>query len=78
MRFDSNGRTQHVVRRTMSLDPRLLRYSIVKMGNKLDEICDVGGQAEEWGNLQGAEGMKWSETTEGKGVGHDPYRIYFQ
>jgi len=78
MRFDSDGRTQHMVRRTMSLDPRLLRYSIVKMGNKLDEICDVGGQAEEWGNMHGVEGTKWSETMEGKGVGHDPYRIYFK
>jgi small subunit ribosomal protein S6 len=78
MRFDSDGRAQHMVRRTMSLDPRLLRYSIVKMGNKLDEISDVGGQAEEWGNVQGSEGTKWSETTEGRGVGHDPYRIYFK
>ena len=78
MRFDTDGRTQHVVRRTMSLDPRLLRYSIVKMGDKLDEICEVGGHTKEWSNVQGSEGTKWSETTEGKGVGHDPYRIYFK
>ena len=60
MRFDSDGRTQHMVRRTMSLDPRLLRYSVVKMGHRLEEISDVGGRAEEWTDVPGAEGARWS------------------
>lgn len=30
----------------MSLDPRLIRYSVVKMGIKLEEIKDVGGKAD--------------------------------
>lgn len=45
MRFDASARTQHSLRRTMSLDPRLIRYSIVKMGTKFEEIKDVPGQA---------------------------------
>ncbi|KAL5397341.1 hypothetical protein PMIN06_002690 [Paraphaeosphaeria minitans] len=45
MRFDASARTQHSLRRTMSLDPRLIRYSIVKMGTKFEEIKDIPGQA---------------------------------
>jgi hypothetical protein len=30
----------------MSLDPRLIRYSIVKMGTKFEEIKDILGKAE--------------------------------
>ncbi|KAF2252337.1 37S ribosomal protein Mrp17 [Trematosphaeria pertusa] len=45
MRFDASARTQHALRRTMSLDPRLIRYSIVKMGTKFEEIKDVPGTA---------------------------------
>jgi small subunit ribosomal protein S6 len=45
MRFDASARTQHSLRRTMSLDPRLIRYSIVKMGTKFEEIKDIAGQA---------------------------------
>ncbi|KAF1352939.1 37S ribosomal protein Mrp17 [Lizonia empirigonia] len=46
MRFDSSSRTQHSLRKTMSLDPRLIRYSIVKMGTKFEEIKDITGKAE--------------------------------
>lgn len=46
LRFDSSAKTQHMVRRTLGLDPRMIRYSVVKMGSKLDEIKDVGGKAE--------------------------------
>ncbi|KAH7113737.1 37S ribosomal protein Mrp17 [Dendryphion nanum] len=46
MRFDASPKTQHMLRRTMSLDPRLIRYSIVKMGVKLEEIKAVKGTAE--------------------------------
>ncbi|KAF2835396.1 ribosomal protein S6-containing protein [Patellaria atrata CBS 101060] len=46
MRFDSSARTQHAVRRTLSLDPRMIRYSIVNMGSKLQDIKDIGGKAE--------------------------------
>ncbi|KAL6709088.1 hypothetical protein ACN47E_001904 [Coniothyrium glycines] len=45
MRFDAGARTQHSLRRTMSLDPRLIRYSVVKMGTKFEEIKDVPGKA---------------------------------
>lgn len=34
------------MRRTLGLDPRMIRYSVVKMGSKLEEIADVAGKAE--------------------------------
>ena len=49
MRFDSSARTQHAVRRTIGLDPRMIRYSVVKMGFTLDGIKDVEGLAD-WGS----------------------------
>ena len=53
MRFDSSAATQDMVRRTLSLDPRMIRFSVVKLGDKLADICDVGGKAE-W-KVQGRE-----------------------
>lgn len=49
MRFDSSAKTQHAVKRTLGLDPRMIRYSMVKVGTKLDEVRDVGGKAD-WGS----------------------------
>ncbi|KAK5117798.1 hypothetical protein LTR85_008773 [Meristemomyces frigidus] len=46
LRFDSGAKTQHAVRRTLGLDPRMIRYSVVKMGSTLEEIRGVGGKAE--------------------------------
>ena len=48
MRFDSSAQTQHMVQRTLGLDPRLLRFSVVKMGTTLEEVKDVAGKAD-WG-----------------------------
>jgi hypothetical protein len=56
MRFDSSARTQHLLRKTWNSDPRLLRFSVVKVGDKLADICDVGGRAEEWDGVEGSEG----------------------
>lgn len=44
VRFDSSARSQHAVRRTLGLDPRMLRYSVVKVGGTLDEIKSVAGK----------------------------------
>ncbi|KAL1302376.1 hypothetical protein AAFC00_002779 [Neodothiora populina] len=46
VRFDSSARTQHAVRRTLGLDPRMIRYSVVKMGDKLSETAGIAGLAE--------------------------------
>ncbi|EED14853.1 37S ribosomal protein Mrp17 [Talaromyces stipitatus ATCC 10500] len=43
MRFDASGPVQAAVRRTLSLDPRMIRFSVVKLGDKLEEINDVPG-----------------------------------
>lgn len=53
LRFDSDSTTQQVVRRTLSLDPRMIRFSIVKLGSKLEEIKEYGGKAE-WHSSTGA------------------------
>lgn len=57
MRFDSGARTQHTLRKTLALEPRLLRFSVVKLGGRLDEIADVGGVAEEWRDIEGSSGV---------------------
>ncbi|KAI9740186.1 MAG: hypothetical protein M1834_004764 [Cirrosporium novae-zelandiae] len=44
MRFDSSGQTQQSVRSTLALDPRMIRFSVVKMGSTLQEIKDVSGK----------------------------------
>jgi hypothetical protein len=59
MRFDSSARAQHLLRKTWNSDPRLLRFSVVKMGTKLEEIADVGGRAEEWDGVENAEGSRY-------------------
>ncbi|KAL3480396.1 ribosomal protein S6 [Aspergillus californicus] len=46
MRFDSSGPVQTAVRRTLGLDPRMIRFSVVKLGDKLEEIKGVGGSVE--------------------------------
>lgn len=51
MRFDAGAKTQHVVRKTLGLDPRLLRYSVVKMGTTLQDIKDVPGVVEGGGEV---------------------------
>ncbi|KAH8704066.1 37S ribosomal protein Mrp17 [Talaromyces proteolyticus] len=46
MRFDASGPVQAAVRRTLSLDPRMIRFSVVKLGTKLEDINDVPGRVE--------------------------------
>ncbi|KAK8154343.1 ribosomal protein S6 [Phyllosticta citrichinensis] len=49
LRFDASSHAQHQLRRTMSLDPRLIRYTMVKLGDSLADIADVPGSAP-WGS----------------------------
>ncbi|KAI5807066.1 ribosomal protein S6 [Geopyxis carbonaria] len=39
MRFDSNAKAQEEMRNTLGLDPRMVKFSVVKMGNKLEDIA---------------------------------------
>ncbi|KAF3904172.1 hypothetical protein AA313_de0207148 [Arthrobotrys entomopaga] len=43
MRFDCDPSTQKIVRDTLGVDPRMLKFSVVKMGDKLDDISRVSG-----------------------------------
>lgn len=49
MRFDSSGPVQQSIRRTLGLDPRMIRFSVVKLGEKLEDVKGVEG-AVEWNN----------------------------
>ncbi|GFF29862.1 37S ribosomal protein MRP17, mitochondrial [Aspergillus udagawae] len=51
MRFDASGAVQSAVRRTLGLDPRMIRFSVVKLGDKLEEIKGVEGKVE-WTNAR--------------------------
>ncbi|KAI9790807.1 MAG: hypothetical protein M1816_004765 [Peltula sp. TS41687] len=44
MRFDSSGSAQSRLRSTLALDPRMVRFSVVKMGEKLEEVVGVSGR----------------------------------
>ncbi|KAI9879857.1 MAG: hypothetical protein M1830_006709 [Pleopsidium flavum] len=46
MRFDSSGEVQEKVRTTLGLDPRMIKFGVVKLGATLEEIKDVKGRVE--------------------------------
>lgn len=41
MRFDGNSGSQAEVRRTLALDPRMVRFSVVKLADKLETVVKV-------------------------------------
>ena len=43
MRFDCSPKTQQLVRKTVAVDPRMLRCGVVKLGGTLQEIMNVPG-----------------------------------
>lgn len=57
MRFDCSPEAQYLVRKTIAVDPRVLRCGVVKMGATLKEIKDVKGTVQ-W--RRGAENMRGS------------------
>lgn len=45
MRFDSSSKVQDNVRKTLGLDPRMIKFSSVKMGDgTLESIGRIGGE----------------------------------
>ena len=48
MRFDASPATQRLVYKTVAIDPRMLRTGMVRLGETLEEVVDVGGKVE-WG-----------------------------
>lgn len=46
MRFDASPSTQQLVKKTVAIDPRMIRCGMVKMGSTLREIVDVKGTVE--------------------------------
>jgi small subunit ribosomal protein S6 len=44
MRYDASSRTQDDVRKTLGLDPRMIKFSSVKMGDgTLESLSKIGG-----------------------------------
>ncbi|KZZ90099.1 37S ribosomal protein Mrp17 [Ascosphaera apis ARSEF 7405] len=43
MRFDAPSEIQQQIRNTLSLNPRMIRFGVVKLGDRLDQIKDIGG-----------------------------------
>jgi len=62
MRFDSGVETQQLIRRTLGLEPRLLRFNVVKLGTTLKELSEIGAKAEEWDGFAGSEGRAAGES----------------
>ena len=46
MRFDASPAVQQLVRKTIAIDPRMIRCGVVKMGGKLRDIVNVKGTVE--------------------------------
>ncbi|KAF2667227.1 37S ribosomal protein-like protein Mrp17 [Microthyrium microscopicum] len=59
MRFDASAKAQDTMKAMLKMEPRLLRFSVVKLGHTLKHISNVGGQAEEWSWQEGSRGSKW-------------------
>ena len=43
MRFDASPAVQQLVRKTIAIDPRMIRCGVVKMGERLKDVVDVKG-----------------------------------
>lgn len=46
MRFDCSPTTQEVVRKMLGLDPRMIKFGVVKMGSTLNAIKDIEGKVQ--------------------------------
>ncbi|KAF3483193.1 mitochondrial 37S ribosomal protein YmS16 [Arthroderma uncinatum] len=51
MRFDASHPVQKEMQRGLGLDPRMIKFSVVKMGSTLREIKDIPGKVE-WNNTK--------------------------
>lgn len=52
MRFDASPAVQELVKKTVAVDPRMVRCGMVKMGGTLREIHDVKGKVD-WRRSEG-------------------------
>jgi hypothetical protein len=63
MRFDASATTQQSVRRSLGLDPRMIRFSVVKIGDRLGgkEARSRRGAME---HIQGLTHSEWNTQTD--------------
>ena len=48
MRFDSSAQAQQMVKRTLGLDPRMVKFTVLKLGRTLEEVGKVGKAGDGW------------------------------
>jgi len=66
MRFDASSKIQDEVRQTLGLDPRMIKFSSVKLGNgKLESMGKIGGRILWNEGLEEREEIKYGEDTFG-------------
>ena len=46
IRFDASPGVQRLVRKTIAVDPRMIRCGVVKMGDTLKEVAGVEGKVQ--------------------------------
>jgi small subunit ribosomal protein S6 len=66
MQFDSGVKTQESIRKFLALDPRMLRYSVIKIGDRLGTGPNYGGVEA----VDGKESLSWRQGDK-EGVFHD-------
>lgn len=62
MQFDSSAAAQGEVKRTLSLDPRMVRFSIVKLADKMGKTALMEGIEGHSGNVEWASADPHAET----------------
>ena len=55
MRFDASAAAQQLARKTVAIDPRMIRCGVVRMGTKLRDIAPVEGKVEWMKNRKKAD-----------------------
>ena len=61
MRFDSSATTQNGICRSLSLDPRMIRFSVLKMADRLGTRGHVKGLEDVGGKVEWQVGKSWQD-----------------
>jgi Ribosomal protein S6 len=62
MRFDSNAATQAAMCRSLRLDPRMIRFSVIKLAQRLGTRGQIAGVEAVEGKVDWMATESWGET----------------
>lgn len=65
MRFDSSAATQAAMCRSLGLDPRMIRFSVIKLADRLGTKGQIQGTEEVGGKVDWMAGESWRDTEVG-------------